>query len=205
MANGPQDLARQCGDLFVRSKAATSTDSTEEEAASFEAQQEDLCSKLEVNFDEATEDQLLEKMVTKIDEGRFKCGECPKLFKGPDFVIKHLRTKHEDVVKRIMMETVTLNNFLKRPSLFALLPLPMKRRASATSHSSHGSTGATNDYRSRGSDYYGRHRLPDRPPRGVPTRRPPPPPEGAQADPRKIREYRDWDAPAIGDVDISYD
>ncbi|KAJ1909259.1 hypothetical protein IWQ60_011266 [Tieghemiomyces parasiticus] len=37
--------------------------------------------------------------IEKIEEGKFRCALCSKLFKGQSFVVKHIRNKHPDAIK----------------------------------------------------------------------------------------------------------
>jgi len=60
--------------------------------------------------------------VVKVEEGKFKCGLCPKLFKGTDFVTKHVRTKHEENIQEIDDEGAFYNNYVQDPN--HLLPPP---------------------------------------------------------------------------------
>lgn len=152
--------------------------------------------------------RLLEKHVAKVDEGRYRCVHCSKLFKGPEFVVKHLRLKHEDITKTVILETAMLNAFLLRPLYPALISVSARRR----------SIGASIDRPLRDSghrydrnSHHHHHQYPHahshygrdsgRARRGPP----PPPPRDAVQDPRRMRQYVDWDAPATGDVEISYD
>lgn len=130
--------------------------------------------------------------MAKVDEGRYRCVHCSKLFKGPDFVVKHLRLKHEDVAKSAALEASMASAFLTCPTQTAILSLtssvPRRRR----SDTSIDRPLRDRDHRSR--DY-----------RNGRSHRPPPPPRDAVQDPRRMRQYVDWDAPAVGDMEISYD
>lgn len=137
--------------------------------------------------------RMLEKHVAKVDEGRYRCVHCSKLFKGVDFVVKHLRLKHEDVTKAAILETAAINALFARPPLCALLTVVVRRRSPSQSTDRPPREQPRSDFR----------------PRDVPRPRrqplPPPPPKDAPHDPRRMRQYVDWDAPAKGDVEISYD
>jgi hypothetical protein len=198
-AAGPQDLLRQAGDMTIRSSDTSAMVETASLAA-FDRQIEDLIDRLTHSYEPFSENLMLEKHVAKVDEGRYRCTHCSKLFKGVDFVVKHLRLKHEDLTKNIVLEVATLNVFLQSPVLSSLLPLPVSTSAS----------GRRRSVPNNGGDHYvpaaaggiRDHYRPREPYRRGP---PPPPPKDAVQDPRKVRQYVDWDAPATGDVEINYD
>jgi hypothetical protein len=179
-AQGPNELATIAGDIFVRS-AQGDAPLSGEALETHDLLIADLTERISHAYQQETEDSLLERHVQKIDEGRFKCGHCEKLFKAPDFVLKHIRLRHEDVSKAATLETAMANAFLAHPPLCAVLPMPRRR-----SHSP-----PPQEAPNRRERDYGR------------TRRPPP--KDAPHDPRRIRQYVDWDAPAAGDMEISYD
>lgn len=192
VAQGANDLTRLAGDLYVRSpggaEAGITTNVAEAELEHFDRLMADLIDRVSFKGEPITEDVMLEKHVAKVDEGRYRCVHCSKLFKAPDFVIKHLRLKHEDIAKAGTLDTAMINALLARPVLCALLPLPLTRRRSDAFIDRQ--PRETRDYRSS---------------RDSRVRRPPPPPKDAPHDPRRIRQYVDWDAPAAGDMEISYD
>lgn len=216
---GPHDLARQAGDLVIRrqveegtgtstidSTASTSSPATSGgtpiPATDFDQAVADLQERLTVQYEPFTEDALLERHVAKVEEGRYRCTHCSKLFKGVDFVIKHLRLKHEDLTREVILEVATLNAFLRAPPLSVQLSPPKSvshrepqhRRDERYGRSHHHSYNNQSERHYGGRDYRRRGHLP-----------PPPPPKDATADPRRLRQYVDWDAPATGDMEISYD
>jgi hypothetical protein len=72
---------------------------------------EELSKKLGKKDPQADVEKFVQSNVVKVEEGKFKCGLCTKLFKGSDFVTKHVRTKHEDKVLEI-------ENEVRHPFLF---------------------------------------------------------------------------------------
>lgn len=193
-----QDLCRLAGDLCVRSDDATVGGDVDGEL--FEEALSDLKNRLTGSHEPFSEDALLEKHVARVDEGRYRCVHCSKLFKGPDFVVKHLRLKHEDVAKAAALETASLNAFLARPVLNAVLPLTGRRRRSSPSLERAPPSSRDGHY------YQDRRHARDSYRGGAGSRRTlPPPPRDAPQDPRRLRHYVDWDAPASGDMEISYE
>ena len=56
--------------------------------------------------------QLEATEVVKVDEEKFRCAQCQKAFRGPDFVIKHLHLKHADFVKDTAVCAMALKRLL---------------------------------------------------------------------------------------------
>lgn len=57
-------------------------------------------------------DSFLASYVKKESETKFRCVECQKLFKGDEYVKKHLKTKHPELVKTITTDTVMFNAYI---------------------------------------------------------------------------------------------
>lgn len=206
---GPLDLSRAAGDLYLRTATSASPEPVEPDAAvegPLEESLQDLLDRIAFQCDPITEDayrpqgwlikcshpcRMLERQVAKVDEGRYRCIHCSKLFKGPEFVIKHIRLKHEEISSAAILDTAMINNFFARPCPSLLLPAPPRRRR----------TVAPPPFPAGGGRY---ERSRDRPMSGR-RHAPPPPPRDAPQDPRRMRQYVDWDAPAMGDIEISYD
>jgi len=71
------------------------------------------------------EEAWLDANVRKIEEGKFGCMQpgCPKRFWGPDFVKKHLRTKHVAALEPVLLEHAAKlykRNFMDDPADLAL-------------------------------------------------------------------------------------
>jgi len=49
-------------------------------------------------------EELVGTLTLRIAEGRFKCGECQKLFKGPEYVRKHVRKAHAHLLEKLRQE-----------------------------------------------------------------------------------------------------
>ncbi|KAJ3158093.1 hypothetical protein HDU86_003045 [Geranomyces michiganensis] len=59
---------------------------------------------------------FLAKKVKKEAEGKFRCTECSKLFKGEEFVKKHIRAKHPEVIMPITKEVEFFNTYVRDPT-----------------------------------------------------------------------------------------
>ncbi|KAJ3349540.1 hypothetical protein HDU91_006371 [Kappamyces sp. JEL0680] len=55
--------------------------------------------------------------IRKEDETKFRCTECQKLFRGDDFVRKHIKTKHPHLVAHIAGDVEFFNFFSSRAKL----------------------------------------------------------------------------------------
>lgn len=173
------ELFKCSGDLCLRAVDESNLVSS---PSSLNARIEDLIRLYGPSFELSTEDNFIEtKYVVKLEEARFRCSLCSKLFKGPEFVIKHIRLKHEEEASTALQQLSLLNFFLERPSPCAFLKSSALRRPSIVSRPS--------------------------PPLSHRSSEPRPPPADAdtRALRRPVRQYTDWDAPARGEVEINYD
>ncbi len=169
----PLELQKICGDLCLRSDKPTGSSPNQ-----IDPKINDLIRLYGSSFELATEDNLIEsKYVIKLEESRFRCSLCSKLFKGPEFVIKHVRLKHEEETNAALQQLSLLNLFLARPSPCAFLKSTIPRRGSFSHANS----------RSRAVS------------------RQPPPDADLRHARRPVKEYVDLDAPAAGEVEINYD
>ncbi|KAJ3009957.1 hypothetical protein HKX48_007656 [Thoreauomyces humboldtii] len=66
---------------------------------------------LEVELEKA-----LHKHVKKEAEGKYRCIECQKLFKGEEFVKKHIRSKHNELTLPTRKHVEYFNNFVRDPN-----------------------------------------------------------------------------------------
>lgn len=58
-------------------------------------------------------DKYSTRNVVKVDEGKYRCKICSKLFKGESFVKKHIRSKHTDLLQPIISESEFFNNYVQ--------------------------------------------------------------------------------------------
>ncbi|KAJ3176671.1 hypothetical protein HK101_010391, partial [Irineochytrium annulatum] len=59
---------------------------------------------------------LSSKHVSRIEQEKFRCRECTKLFRGDEFVRKHIRGKHPEVIGEIRAEVDFFNNYVRDPN-----------------------------------------------------------------------------------------
>ncbi|KAJ2687856.1 hypothetical protein IWW39_002610 [Coemansia spiralis] len=67
-------------------------------------------------------DKELDNHIKCLDEGRFRCLLCTKLFKGDAFVRKHIRNKHPEAVPETLVREISyFNNFVREAPNFVQL------------------------------------------------------------------------------------
>ncbi|KAJ2006065.1 hypothetical protein GGI04_002010 [Coemansia thaxteri] len=67
-------------------------------------------------------DKELDSHIKRLDEGRYRCAKCAKLFKGDAFVRKHIRNKHPEVVPETLVRDISFfNNFVREAPHFVQL------------------------------------------------------------------------------------
>ncbi|KAJ1897863.1 hypothetical protein LPJ66_003111 [Kickxella alabastrina] len=67
-------------------------------------------------------DKELDNHIKQLDEGRYRCLLCTKLFKGDAFVRKHIRNKHPEAVPETLVREISFfNNFVREAPHFVQL------------------------------------------------------------------------------------
>jgi hypothetical protein len=236
----PQELQRKCASKHLRGKKKDTTNpidvSTEPWAVSLDQKTKH---RLEFGDDpnEYTAKSLLDRSmekffaekVSKINDEKYRCGLCLKLFAGDHFVKKHLTLKHEKEIEDLKKQTLEdqfLANYMNDSK--RLLPTASAHNSNSQNrapplsldrprdlrgdrqgrHLSNPAEGSYAPFRNRGrSDRpkpsrprYNRGDFRD----NRPYNRPLEPPPGVEQDPRSIREYVDLDAPQEDEVRIDY-
>ena len=143
------ELRNKCGDLHLR-RAGESERGYNERVAAFTVffkTLKTLASQTD-SSPEAVDAYLSEQSIAKVEEEKYRCSHCSKAFKGPEFVLKHLHLKHEDIVAGVKDELKLFNEFLSHASQFlfpsSMIPrylslkakLPSSRESSKSSVSS---------------------------------------------------------------------
>ncbi|PIA18865.1 hypothetical protein COEREDRAFT_69433 [Coemansia reversa NRRL 1564] len=147
-------------------------------------------------------DNVLDTHIKQLDEGRYRCLLCTKLFKGDAFVRKHIRNKHPEAVPDTLVHEISFfNNFVREAPHFVQLgtggTLP------SVGVMGHGGGGGMRD---NGAGY-----MPQMMPMmmnpgmmAAPNGGRGPSGGGARSDPRAVRSYVDLDAPAEGEADFGF-
>lgn len=117
-------------------------------------------------------------------EGRFRCGECGKLFLTMDFCTKHFGNKHQDLLDRAQMEALdeqAFRNYATDPDhLISTEPIQH-------SYDSDDDRGTASSSWSRSSHHVSHHHHRSHRNSRFPPSSPPPIPEDSTPDPREIR------------------
>lgn len=167
-------------------------------------------------------DVTVAKLVEEVGETKFRCSVCSKLFKGSEFVKKHLKSKHPETYCDAVEEAQFLNNYVRDPN--RIVPISSNPPGPAPALQGAPPMGGYPMYNPIAYPFH-----PSMNPRiGLPF--PPAPPirmgfpdsdtvahpheaspgfRGGGAwptslDPRQLKSYVDLDAPAEGEMEISY-
>ena len=170
----PQEMLIKCGDLHLRKLSDAETTKHDQHRLieklsaliNFIQILSEISKDLNVNLDEI----LTESSIKKVEDGKFRCNHCAKAFKGPEFVLKHLALKHEDVVKQSQDEIDDFNRLLSNAPLWlfptTMIPRYTKIRSKYSNNSS--------NYSSRDSQESSKSAI--------------------SKNSRRSQEYMDWDA-----------
>ncbi|KAJ1560295.1 hypothetical protein HK405_007593 [Cladochytrium tenue] len=60
--------------------------------------------------------QLTAKCIAKVDTEKFRCTDCSKLFRGEEFVLKHIKGKHPRLAEEISEEIEFFNAYVRDPN-----------------------------------------------------------------------------------------
>lgn len=96
-------------------------------------------------------DKEMSRYITKEADTKFRCSECQKLFRGDEFVRKHLRSKHPVLVEHLEAEVQFFHNFCaKAPA--DLYKAPPSSREHHHHGGNHGHGGGRRSYPDRDRD-----------------------------------------------------
>lgn len=123
-------------------------------------------------------DKTLSLYLRKESDAKFRCTECQKLFRGDDFVRKHIRSKHPNLIAHVAEEVEFFNNFCTDFNKIEIKP-PVNAAG----------------YGGRPREDHRDRRIP-RDSRGF---------EGRRSETRPLRSYHDLDAPVDGNIQLKYD
>ncbi|KAJ3066966.1 hypothetical protein HDU98_009784 [Podochytrium sp. JEL0797] len=141
---------------------------------------------------------VLASHVQEVESEKFRCGECSKLFRGKEFVTKHLRAKHGEVVDRAKVEVEFFNAYVRDANRVHYPTREQMEKAAAMQVQQQQSQG------------FGERRGGPAGGQGGGVRRPPPVGRDGRpiVDPRarKAFSYADLDGAPVGDVnELNYD
>jgi hypothetical protein len=217
----PEELIQRCGNLHLYDLLPLKEDSerSQEEQKSSDSKGEGKQATTTVDFchaialcqmlsslgnmgkrraSEEEEDAIVDDIVRRedvkqLDADKFQCGLCDKLFRGADFVVKHVRGKHPEHlggVQRRLRTNAALTSFL--PFAFAMWPTAL---LSLCNKDDHAHPHDQQQQHSRHDDHPtdGHHHQPGAQRRRLPH--------------FTARTYKDWDAVAVPahQGDISYE
>jgi hypothetical protein len=121
--------------------------------------------------------------VRKETEGKYRCVECQKLFRGEDFVRKHIRSKHPELFEHVPFETAFFNCWALDGNK---IEVRGRRDSGRGGERGYDRGGSGYDRRSFGSGSHGGG-------------------AGGRRDARQVRSYHDLDRPADGHIQLNYD
>ncbi len=112
MAENNEDMIKKCGNIHLRKQKGMKQDWT----LGFDERIKSRVTKISFSDLERTVDTEILKSIIKLEEEKFKCSYCAKLFKAPSFVEKHIVLKHPEVKDSLQEGVLFFNNFLKDTS-----------------------------------------------------------------------------------------
>ncbi|KAK4686837.1 hypothetical protein P7C73_g3283, partial [Tremellales sp. Uapishka_1] len=115
-----RDEAKERRDEAKERRAINSANGNEKWIEAFEMKIKPLFESVNVvdyggrDIDEETK-KLCAPLIKQEEAQKYRCKECQKLFKAPEFVIKHVLVKHPEVVKGKIDDLTVLNNYVVDP------------------------------------------------------------------------------------------
>ena len=145
---------------------------------------------------------IVQPHVKEEEEGKYRCRECNKLFSAQKFVVKHVATKHPQLVGDKLDDVKLFNNFILDPA--RLVPREDEAgRGPLPGHGPQSPRPLSDRMDNRNGPTPSKRRRDDRYANHGP---PPPPPAGASIDPRAkrgARDYADLDGAPAGAADVT--
>jgi hypothetical protein len=147
-----QEILSKCGDLHLRFMVTgAEIDSVKHDQyrlverlsalSEFIRNLKEVSSEINTDLDEA----LTESSIKKVEEGKYRCNHCLKAFKGPEFVLKHLTLKHEDIVKQAQDDLIDFSKFVANSQLW-LFPTTMIPRYTRIRNKHHNISGSRDSH-----------------------------------------------------------
>lgn len=169
----------------------------------------EICEKWGRHNIESNIERWKDQSTIKLEESKYRCNLCGKLFKGAEFVFKHLTAKHIDEQNKVADQSEFFNNYLEDPNHLTTVPQSMNEPQNVNTPAapvllpSPGVTIAYTraprtrepiQYDDRGRVGYSRHVR-----RNVPTSHPP-----SFQDPRTVKLYSDLDSRPQENISLDY-
>ena len=114
-------LAAKCGIAHIRSKYDPSTSAVVDQRVLTRIEAVGSTKRYDKEADEVLSKKLKEfedKFTVQEEENKFRCDLCKKLFRGSEFIKKHLSVKHNEEVSAVVkerMESIMLDRYLNDP------------------------------------------------------------------------------------------
>lgn len=183
-----EELLQVCGPVHLRETLSNPEDVIDMEW--FDRKILRLIDAFSLHLPPLSLDYFLEKyQVTGLDPTKFGCRHCNKLFKGADYVVKHMHLKHADVVQgECSAALALLNNLLANPG-DCVLPATILPHHPNTSYNTNKRRGSLDRRGGSSKRLAMRHH------------------DGSSEIKRPLRRYIDLDAPPTTNdvIDINYD
>ena len=131
---------------------------------------------------EQQRDEFYNSKIVQVDERKFRCSICAKLFKAREFVTKHINLKHKDLIDQIenkVIEGQFFQNYESDPQRLPHIEIPenVKRRPTRPAYPQR------NSYPNKRPSYNNRE------------------PPVTQKDPRALRDYEGVEGGELPPVD----
>lgn len=116
-ASSYEDLIKNCGNIHLR-KVKDDSIAKSNVTKIVDSNNQVTLKRLGQHFVQSfakNSDSEVMKLVFQLEDEKYKCLLCNKLFKAPEFVSKHIKLKHPEKMEDIEAECAFFNNFLKNP------------------------------------------------------------------------------------------
>lgn len=137
-------FVRRCGEYYLRHISKSIDEEREERSnenwvKNVDSTAQKILSQVGYSFlekagyeePETAVEKWMVEHILKVDENKFRClvPECGKLFKGEDFLRKHFRNRHPDIIGNIELNAEYYGNYLKDPLRLQLSDLTSENKS----------------------------------------------------------------------------
>ena len=123
------ELAKRCGNLHLSQPMPVDYEPTDQDmqwARALEEKTKEYLSNESLTPPLNLTDEINQKIL-KVDEEKFRCSLCAKLFRGAEFVSKHIGLKHSDFVEALTTRIHIYNKFIEDRVLVGMYRLYLDR------------------------------------------------------------------------------